>query len=39
MSIAGDILIGCTQGLLWLADYVIDYWISIQNEKFQEVRN
>jgi hypothetical protein len=39
ISPAGHILIGlqylCTQSPLWLADYVIDNWISIQNEKFQ----
>jgi hypothetical protein len=39
LSIAGDILIGlehmCTQGPLWLADYVIENWMAIQNEKFK----
>lgn len=38
MSITGDILIGfehlCIQSPLWLADYVIDNWLLIQNEKF-----
>jgi hypothetical protein len=40
MSTTSDIMIGfehlCTQSPLWLADYVIDNWISIQNEKFKQ---
>jgi len=40
MSTTGDIMIEfehlCTQSPLWLADYVIDNWIPIQNEKFKQ---
>jgi hypothetical protein len=40
LSIAGDILIGleyiCTQGPLWLADYVINNWMNIQQEKYKQ---
>jgi hypothetical protein len=40
MSTNDDILIGleqlCTQSPLWLADYLIDNWIPIQNEKFKQ---
>ena len=39
LSYYNDILIGlehiCTQGPLWLADYAIDNWIDIQQEKFK----
>ena len=39
-SCADDILVGfeniCTQGPIWLADYLIDHWIFVQNEKFKQ---
>lgn len=39
LSYCNDILIGlehiCTQGPLWLADYVIENWIDILQEKFK----
>jgi hypothetical protein len=40
LSIADDILIGleyiCTKGPLWLADYVINHWMDIHQEKFKQ---
>ncbi|CAF3179781.1 unnamed protein product [Rotaria sp. Silwood2] len=43
MAISDDILIGlekiCTQGPLWLADFVIDNWLSIHHEKFKQKIN
>ena len=41
LSISEGILDGleniCTQGPLWLTDYVLDNWIGIQNEKYKEI--
>jgi hypothetical protein len=40
LSFDNDILIGlehiCTQGPLWLVDYVIENWIDIHQEKFKQ---
>ena len=37
----GDILVGfehiCTKSPLWLADFLLDHWIDIQNEEFKEI--
>ncbi|CAF3603728.1 unnamed protein product [Rotaria sp. Silwood1] len=43
MAISDDILIGlekiCTQGPLWLADFVINNWLPIHHEKFKQKIN
>jgi hypothetical protein len=40
MAISNDILIGlekiCTEGPLWLADFVIDNWLDIHHQKFNQ---
>ncbi|CAF4314830.1 unnamed protein product, partial [Rotaria magnacalcarata] len=40
ISCDNDVLVGleyiCTQGPLWLSDYIINNWIDIQNEKLKQ---